>query len=103
MEDALIGWETLFHQGRGLHATEGDTMKKMLASLAIAGSLMVGVAGTVSADEGGVPNENSCIGREFSRVAQTGTVGSQASALAQNEVGPGISAEVQAFRAAVCP
>ncbi len=79
-------------------------MKKMLASLAIAGSLMVGVAGTVSADQGGVPNENSCIGREFSRFANTGVkVGPQASALAQNDLGPGISAEIQAFRTATCP
>ncbi|HEV2067720.1 MAG TPA: hypothetical protein VGR08_12875 [Thermomicrobiales bacterium] len=79
-------------------------MKKLVASLAIVGSLMVGVAGTVSADQGGVPNENSCIGREFSRFANWGVkVGPQASGLAQNAVGPGISAEVQAFRAATCP
>ncbi len=78
-------------------------MKRIVLAALVIGSLMAGSARAVFADAGGVPNPNSCIGGEFSRFAGTSLVGPQVRTLAQNEFGPGIAAEVEAFRAATCP
>jgi len=47
-------------------------MKKQLFSVLAAGALMLSVAGTASADKGGVPNCNAAFGQATSQAASNG-------------------------------
>lgn len=81
-----------------------DTVKKTLVGTAITAAAFASMATGVLADKGGVPNDNSCLGQATSAYARAnGGAGPAVREQAQNDVGPGRSAEVQAFKAANCP
>lgn len=78
-------------------------MKKVIGIVGAASvlSLFVGFA---SADQGGVPNDNACLGQATSAYAQANNgAGAAVKEQAQNDDGPGRSAEVHAFKTANCP
>ena len=82
-------------------------MKRTIVAFAAAGLMSLSLVGVASADKGGVPNDNACLGQATSEYAHSGptSVCEAVRLRAQNDPGPGRSAEVHAFKAnpATCP
>lgn len=67
--------------------------KRIIVSWLLASVVFVGGAGIAVADKGGTPNQNACFGQFVKSFATEGGVGELASYEAQNDPGPGASAE----------
>ena len=81
-----------------------DKVKRIAIGVATSGFLMAGAAGFAMADQGGVPNDNACLGQATSEYAHTGPTSVGEAVKLQAQTGEkGRSEEVQAFKAANCP